>query len=164
MPDYSNEPPLSRVEYLLSQGGSGGGGGGASSADVAVLKNQMATLLADASTPGSIAKTVSDAINNLVNSAPGTMDTLGEIANFISDNQEAIAALQNDHDDIVTLKTQVATLNGTAQTTGSVAKAVSDAVDGLVGEAPSNLNTLEEIAAMLADLKEAMYWTKYTAG
>lgn len=47
----------------------------------------------DAKVEGSVAKQVNDAIANLVDGAPETLDTLKEIANWIAEDEEGAAAL-----------------------------------------------------------------------
>lgn len=77
---------------------------------------------------GSVAKSVKDAINDFSNkiSDDGTVNTFKELVDYVaahgSEYTDAIA-------DITANKSAIDTLNGTG--TGSVSKAVSDAIDGL---------------------------------
>lgn len=57
--------------------------------------NALAVLNADATTPGSVAKQVNDAITALVNGAPEALDTLKEIADWIAKDETGTSALLN---------------------------------------------------------------------
>lgn len=77
---------------------------------------------------GSVAKSVKDAINDFSNkiSDDGTVNTFKELVDYVADHgSEYTAAIA----DIAANKSAINTLNGTG--TGSVSKAVSDAIDGL---------------------------------
>lgn len=77
---------------------------------------------------GSVAKSVKDAINDFATkmSEDGTVNTFKELVDYVADHgSEYTAAIA----DIAANKSAIKTLNGTG--TGSVSKAVSDAIDGL---------------------------------
>lgn len=77
---------------------------------------------------GSVAKSVKDAINNFATeiSADGTVNTFKELVDYVAAHgSEYTAAIA----DIAANKSAIKTLNGTG--TGSVSKAVNDAIDGL---------------------------------
>lgn len=169
--NYANEPPQSRVEFLLSQGGGG------SAEDVAQLKLRVAVLEGDAETVGSIlylisealedenldgirtrltilegdsntngsvAKTVNDAVTSLINGAPGSLDTLKEISDWIDSHEDISDALT----------TAVNTLNGNVATPGSVAKAVADGIASLqaaINTLNGNASTPGSVAKAIAD-------------
>lgn len=102
-------------------GGSGGDGDKTLSARVADAEAAITTLNADATTTGSVAKTVADAIAAIVASAPEDFDTLKEIADWITNDTTGAAKMAND----------IQTLKGADTVEGSVAKTVKDAIDGL---------------------------------
>ena len=58
------------------------------------VEDAIDTLNGDSTVAGSVAKTVSDAIDALIDGAPGTYDTLKEIADYISADQTAAAAIE----------------------------------------------------------------------
>jgi hypothetical protein len=60
-------------------------------------------------------------------------------------------ALYNLSGDLVSIETLLNTVNGDNTVEGSFRKVVKDAIDGLVGNAPDLLNTLEELATFLQD-------------
>lgn len=77
---------------------------------------------------GSVAKSVKDAINNFATeiSEDGTVNTFKELVDYVAAHgSEYTAAIA----DIAANKSAIKTLNGTG--TGSVSKAVNDAIDGL---------------------------------
>lgn len=78
MPDYSQEPVQSRVEYLLRNGGGGGGG---SSADVSALTERVIAL--------------ENALSTLTGQAPESFNTLKEIADWIADNEITTQSIQD---------------------------------------------------------------------
>lgn len=88
---------------------------------VSEAETAITTLNGDASTNGSVAKTVADAIAAIVASAPEDFDTLKEIADWISNDTTGAAKMAND----------IATLKGADTVEGSVAKIVKDAIEGL---------------------------------
>lgn len=91
-------------------------------------KNAIDVLNSGDTIEGSVAKSVKDAINNFATeiSKDGTVNTFKELVDYVAahgnEYTDAIA-------DIAANKSAIDTLNGTG--TGSVSKAVNDAIDGL---------------------------------
>lgn len=141
--DYANEPPQSRVEYLLSQGGAGGSS--ALAEDVAVLKAAVQRLDGGTSVEGSVRKLIEDAIADVVDGAPSAFDTLKELSDWIGTHGT----------DYNALLATVNRLDGNIATEGSVKKQVKDAVDDAVADlvdgAPAAYDTLKEISDWIAE-------------
>jgi len=136
-----------------------------------------ALVVADAATRSYVDTEVAAAVAALVDSAPGTLDTLNELAAAINDDanafttlQTAIAAVQADVDQneadadaAIALKADIAspTFTGTpaAPTAGAGTNTtqlattafVTAAVAALVDGAPGAIDTLNELAAALND-------------
>lgn len=84
------------------------------------------TLNGDATTAGSVAKQVADAVASLVNDAPAAYDTLKEISDWISSHSSSASSMNSA---IQANTSAIAILNGNNTTAGSVAKAVKDEAD-----------------------------------
>lgn len=62
---------------------------------VETVENAIGTLNGDATTPGSVANTVAEAIAEVVNDAPESLDTLKEISDWISSHSDSAAAMNS---------------------------------------------------------------------
>ncbi len=99
------------------------------------------------------------AINNLIDSAPGTLDTLNELAAAINDNPEFFSDIQDSLDLKAPLASPALTGTPTAPTASSTTNTtqiattefVQTKVNNLVNGAPGLLDTLDELAAALGD-------------
>ena len=123
--------------------------------DAAVAANATAI-----SNEASRAQGAETAINNKI----GTIAEGSTVAGLISAEQTRAQGVESDLSNYITANAQaITTLNGDASTTGSVAKAVKDAINGVVDGADSAFDTLKEIsdwitadqtgaAAILADV------------
>lgn len=99
------------------------------------------------------------AINNLVDAAPGTLDTLNELAAAINDDPAYFSNIQSSLD----LKAPLAspalsgiptapTASGTTNTTQiATTEFVQSKINNLVGGSPDLLNTLSELSAALGN-------------
>lgn len=88
---------------------------------IADAETAITTLNADATTAGSVQKSVADAIATLVAGADTNFDTLKEIADWITNDTTGAAKMAND----------ISTLKGADTVEGSVAKSIKDAVEAL---------------------------------
>lgn len=61
--------------------------------DIEDINTQLAELLADADTDGSIDNRIATAVNDVIDGAPEALDTLKEIADWISEDETGAAAL-----------------------------------------------------------------------
>ena len=117
--------------------------------------NQMLIKLDDNATTQSTAYIAADAV--IVGDAAGSYDTLGKLENFIIALQADVDQNESDSDSAEsTLTTNLGALSGAFDArfdiingsgNGSITKAIADLVDS----APGALNTLNELAAALAD-------------
>lgn len=107
-----------------------------------------------------IANAVSNAISSLVDSSPEALDTLNELAQALGDDPNFATTIANQ----LGLKANIASPNFTGVPTAptanagvsttqiattafvanAIAKAVTDAINSLVGKTPDDLNTLEK--------------------
>ncbi len=114
-----------------------------------------------------IANAVSNAISSLVDSSPEALDTLNELAQALGDDPNFATTIANQ----LGLKANIASPNFTGVPTAptanagvsttqiattafvanAIAKAVTDAINSLVGKTPDDLNTLEKIAGAIGN-------------
>ena len=120
-----------------------------------VLKDGRATIGKDPSNKMDVAtkQYVDTTIANLINSAPETLDTLGEIADFLG---------SSDSENTLTVMGKI---NALETTTSEIEESITDletttteyidnSIDALIDGAPNNLNTLHKLANKLTnDLK-----------
>jgi len=96
----------------------------------------QSTAIAGKTTTTYVDSAISTAVNNLINSAPGTLDTLGEIAANLATNADTVGAI----------------LNSITSTNGNVtaANARIATIDANLGTATTNISTLFTNAATQA--------------
>jgi hypothetical protein len=108
---------------------------------------------------------ISAAIAALVNGAPGILDTLGEIAAALADDDDAIAALTTAVNARATTVALTAEKNRALAAEGALDDAIGDeetarvaaisaAVTNLVGTAPASFDTLGEITSLIFGINE----------
>lgn len=99
-------------------------------------------------------KNINDALDKL-NGDENTQDSVRALIKAVKAELETKIKSANYDDstikaDVKANTTAIATLNGNAQTEGSVAKQVADAVAKIVAEAPEAYDTLKEIATWIS--------------
>lgn len=127
-------------------------------ARVTATEASITTLNGDATTEGSVAKQVSDAVAKIVADAPEAYDTLKEISDWISSHADDASAMNSqittNKNDIAALKTLVGTLPDTATATtviGYIDEAVAGLSIGDYAKAADLTAAITRIAALEAD-------------
>lgn len=107
-----------------------------------------------------VATSISTAVNNLINSAPGTMDTLGEIAAFITADETTAAALAST---VSGKASSATTVNGHALTS-NVTVSASDVGLGNVNNTADSAKPVSSAQATAIAAKPDVYFgsTKQT--
>ena len=106
------------------------------------MKGYVDTQVATKTTTSYVDTAVSTAVNNLINSAPGTLDTLGEIAANLATNADTVGAIVN-------------TITSTnANVTAANARIVT--LDANLGTATTNITTLFANAGTQSDLIQTL--------
>ena len=101
----------------------------ASDSAITDLQDKINVLNGDASTDGSVAKSVKTAIDTLIGGAPAALDTLKEIADALNDDANIVSALHTYTDNAInTLKS---TILGDSPTYTTL-KAVSDEIADII--------------------------------
>lgn len=145
-------------------------GGGIPSADLATAVQTLLTAAGSAVQPAAMTSAITTAVNNLLNGAPGALDTLKELADAINDDASFAATVTT----ALALKAPLASPAFTGTPTGitkthvglgladntsdinkpvstAQAAAITAAVNGLLNGAPGALDTLKELADALGD-------------
>lgn len=151
-------------------------------ARVATLETAVNTLNGSDTTTGSVAKQIKDAVESLDSSATvatvtdgvvkifGITETDGKIEkNAAADVTLAKVASTGDAEDVAygdssNVKAELDKIEGDATTTGSIAKAVADAVSTLKGDASDNGDTLGELEDRIEGLEAAKVLMKEITG
>lgn len=138
------------IRSLLSTTGSHTSSIAALQATVGSHTTILTTLQGDETVSGSIRKQVADAVAGIVNNAPEAYDTLKEISDWISSHADSAAAMNST---ITTHSTQIAglqaavnTLNGDANTSGSVANSIANALSSVntdISDLETRMSTAE---------------------
>lgn len=124
-------------------------------ADIKANSDAIAILKGTDSVDGSVAKAVKDAINDFAAeiSNDNTVNTFKELVEYASTHSSEFSTLAGE---VQSNTNAIATLNGTAEQAGSVAKAVKDAVDAeaAIARAAEKANA-DAIDAIEADYLKA---------
>lgn len=121
---------------------------------VTTAENTLTTLTATAGVEGSVANQVNDAIVNLVDGAPAALDTLKEIADWISSDETASADLLAQVENLEELVGTLPTTGITATTVVDYIKEQDDALDARIDdlEASVGAGVSEQITAAIQNL------------
>ena len=139
--------------------------------DVAANKAAIEKLNGDAETEGSVDKKVKDAVDAAKEELQGNIDTVSgkaDTAQAAADAAQGAAeaaqgtadanaeSIKNLEPRVKANEDAIAVLNGDAETEGSVAKQVANAVAGIINGAPEAYNTLKEISDWIAAHPESV--------
>ncbi len=128
---------------------------GVAEGKITTLEGTVTKLDGDDQTTGSVRKLLADAVSG-INALIGEVPSGSTVIGMINSGGSAVASLASKVGDVpeghtvmgdVTANASaIATLNGDAQTAGSVEKKVRDAIAAVVASAPTDFDTLKEIA------------------
>lgn len=125
--------------------------------NTAIEENKSAIEVLNGDGDGSVAKQVKDAIDALVDGAPGALDTLKEIADWIKDDEDGtlgiLSRIDRAEDDITDLQHDLAETTEEFKDANNDLKAYVDAQDLQVYNSTQRINTVS-ISALFLNKKE----------
>lgn len=127
------------------------------SARLAQIATDLANAVAGGITPTQVDAKISDAIDALIAGAPGTYDTLKEIADYIASNETAMDALN------AAIGNKVDKVSGKGLSTEDFTTALKTKLEGLSNYTHPNVGHVRVGTAAPADLAEGELFIKYEA-
>ena len=128
---------------------------GVAEGKIGTLEGTVAKLDGDENTNGSVRKLLAEAvsgINDLIGEVPSgstLVDLIDAGGSSVVDLENAIGDVPEGHTvmgDIAANASAIATLNGDAQTAGSIEHTVREAIAAVIASVPTDFDTLKEIA------------------